>query len=110
MELLSIILAILLYLNASAIYYAVLSDMFSKNQLIAQALLVFLIPFLGAILVLYFSISQIDRTGFKPTQDKPKIRLLSYVFLTFLISKNTSDSISNESNTSDFGGSDGGSD
>jgi len=110
MELLSITLAILLYLNAAAIYYAVISGMFSRQQLIAQSVLVFLVPLLGAILVLFFSISQIDRTGFKPSKDKPKIRLLSYVFLTFLVSKNTSDSLSNDSAPSDFGGSDGGGD
>jgi len=110
MELLSITIAILLYLNASAIYYAVVSDMFSNKQLIAQSIFVFLVPFFGAILVLVFSISQIDRTGFKPSIDKPKIRLLSFIFLTFLVSKNSSDSFGNDSSPTDFGGSDGGGD
>jgi hypothetical protein len=110
MELLSITIAILLYLNASAIYYAVVSGMFSKQQLIAQSIFVFIVPYLGAILVLVFSISQIDRTGFKPSIYKPKIRLLSYIFLTFLVSKNTSDSLANDSSPTDFGGSDGGGD
>ena len=110
MELLSLVIVFLIYLNASAIYYAVVSGMFSKPQLIAQSIFVFMVPFLGAILVLVFSISQIDRTGFKPLIDKPKIRLLSYLFLTFLVSKNTSDSFANDYNPTDFGGSNGGGD
>ncbi|MGJ8694615.1 MAG: hypothetical protein ACSHW0_19330 [Thalassotalea sp.] len=110
MELLSIIIVLYLYLNCSAIYYAVISDMFSKHQLIAQSILVFLVPFLGAILVLYFSISQIGGNDLKQIQNKPKVRLLSYVFLTFLITNNSSDTLSNGSSPSDFGGSDGGGD
>jgi hypothetical protein len=35
---------------------------------------------------------------------------LSYIFLTFLVSKNTSDSLANDSSPTDFGGSDGGGD
>jgi choline-glycine betaine transporter len=110
MELLIVVLVVLLYLNASAMYYAALSDMVSKHQLFAQTLLVFLIPFLGAILVLYLSISHIDNTSLKSSEDKPKIRLLSYVFFTFLITKNSTDGFSNDSSTNDFGGSDGGGD
>jgi len=110
MKLLSILLVFLIYLNASAIYYAVVSGMFSKGQLIGQTLLVFLVPVLGAILVLFISISQIDGDGFKPSIDKPKIRLLSYIFLSFLVSKNASESFANDSSPSEFGGSDGGSD
>ncbi|MBJ7540077.1 hypothetical protein [Marinomonas transparens] len=81
--------------------------MFSKQQLIAQSFFVFLVPFFGAILVLVFSITQIDRTGFKPSIDKTKTRLLSYLFLAFLVSKNSSDSLAKDSTPSDFGGSDG---
>ena len=110
MELLSVVIVLLIYLNASAIYYAVVSGMFSKTQLIFQSLFVVLVPVLGAIFVLFFSISQIDRSGFKPAQDKPKIRLLSYIFLTFLVSQNTSDSFANDSSPTDFGSSDGGGD
>ena len=39
-----------------------------------------------------------------------RIILLSFIFLTFLVSKNSSDSFGNDSSPTDFGGSDGGGD
>lgn len=110
MELLSIILAVYLYLNGSAIYYAALSNMFSKHQLIAQSITVFVVPFLGAFLVLYFSISQIDKSELKQARDKPKARLLSFLFLTFLITKNTSYGLTSDASSNEVGGSGGNND
>ena len=106
-----IILALLLYIDVLAIYYAHKSDMFERPQLIIQAVIVILIPFIGGIFVLMFSLSQINKQpGVKP-QDKTKARILHYLFLSFiLVNDSTSQEYGASESGGDFtGGGDGGS-
>lgn len=88
MELLVIITFIALYLDAAAIYYAIKSEMFSREQLIAQAIIILLFPMLGAIFILTFTLSQTGRSGFKSEVGKPKSRWLSLLFLSFIVTRN----------------------
>lgn len=100
------LLCLLLYLNAAAIYYAVKTEMYSTKQLVAQACIVFLVPLVGAIVILSFSISQISPEPLLKNEKKHSNRLLSLLFLSFIVSNLNSQSESSvsESNIPESGG------
>ncbi len=99
---------LLLYLNAAAIYYAVKTEMYSIKQLVAQACIVFIIPLVGAVVILSFSISQLSpETPLALERErKTSSRLFSLLFLSFIVSNlnGQSESSVSESSTPDSGG------
>ncbi len=103
-----LLLGALIYLDAAAIYYSIKTEMYTKGQLVGQACVVLLIPFLGAILILSFSLTQISSTTFKGSEAKFPSRLLSNLFLGFLVSRSHQSSKNDDSGTepSTLGGGD----
>ena len=95
------LLALLLYIDAMAIYYAHKSEMFERTQLIMQALIVIFIPFIGGIFVLIFSLSQLNKQPAEKLHEKSKARILHYLFLSFILVNNPT---SQEYGTSESGG------
>ena len=77
---------LLIYLGVLAIYHAIHSGMFSKEQLWAQVALVIIIPFIGAVIVSVFVLSQ--KAGYKQEYEKKSIpsRLLGLLFLSYVFS------------------------
>ena len=103
--------ALLLYLDVMALFYAHKSDMFERSQLIIQAAIVILIPFIGGIFILMFSLSQINQHPLPKEQEKTKSRILYYLFLSFALVDNSSGLGHGASeSSSDHTGGDGGSD
>ncbi|MBU2240314.1 MAG: hypothetical protein KJ868_20090 [Gammaproteobacteria bacterium] len=91
---------LLLYLNAAAIYYAVKTEMYSTKQLVAQACIVFIIPLVGAAVILSFSISQLSPETPLERERKTSSRLLSLLFLSFIVSNLNGQSESSVSESS----------
>ena len=52
-----------LWLNISAIYHAAKSDMFDRGQLVAQFILVFLVPFLASLFIIQLVFKQKEYRG-----------------------------------------------
>lgn len=102
--------ALLLYIDAMAIYYAHKSEMFERTQLIMQALIVILIPYIGGIFVLMFSLSQLKKQPAAKLHEKSKARILNYLFLSFiLVNNSTSQEYGASESGVDLTGGDGGS-
>ncbi len=106
-----IILFVLLYIDVMAIYYAYKSDMYERIQLIIQALIVVLIPFIGGMFVLMFALSQINKHPTGKPPEKSKARIYHYLFLSFvLVNRSTSEDYGASESGGDYtGGGDGGS-
>ncbi len=105
-----ILLFFLLYIDVLAIYYAHKSGMYERTQLIMQALIVVLIPFIGGMFVLMFALSQINKQPTGKPQEKSRARILHYLFLSFiLVNNSTSQDYGTSESGGDYTGSDGGS-
>ena len=105
-----ILIFFLLYIDVMAIYYAHKSDMYERSQLIIQALIVVLIPFIGGILVLMFALSQINKQLVIKPQEQSKAKILHYLFLSFILVNNSNSQDYGASEFSgDYSGSNGGS-
>ena len=105
----------LIYLDSMAIYYARKSDIFEPIQIIFQTLFVIFVPFVGALIVLNFALSQIRSTVPSIEPDKTKSRFFELLFLSTVIASQSnnsglSDSGNNESSGFDSGGDSGGGD
>ena len=105
-----ILIFILLYIDVIAIYYAHKSDMYERSQLIIQALVVVLIPFIGGMFVLMFALSQINKQLPVKPQEESKSKILHYLFLSFiLVNNSTSQDYGASESSGDYSGSDCGS-
>ncbi len=105
-----ILLFFLLYIDVMAIYYAHKSEMYERTQLIMQAFIVVLIPFIGGMFVLMFALSQINKQPPVKPQGKSKARILHYLFLSFMFVNNSSSQDYGASESGeDYTGGDGGS-
>ena len=96
------LLCLLLYLNAAAVYYAIKSEMYTSKQLVAQACIVFLIPIVGAVVILSFSISQLSPETPLANEGKISSRLLSLLFLSFIVSNSNDQSESSDSGSNSY--------
>ena len=105
-----ILLFFLFYIDVMAIFYAHKSDMYERTQLIMQALIVVLIPFIGGMFVLMFALSQINKQPTRKPQEKSKAGILHYLFLSFiLVNNSTSQDYGASESGEDYIGGDGGS-
>mgnify|MGYP007022652120 CR=1 FL=1 len=102
----------LIYLDSMAIYYAIKSDVFEPFQLIFQTLFVIFIPFVGALIVLNFALSQIRSTAPNVEVQQTKSRFFELLFLSAVIASHSNNSgLSDDGGSgNDFGGFDGGGD
>lgn len=102
-------LALLIYVNAAAIFYAHASEMYSRGQLAAQTIVVLLIPFLGAMIIFMFAKSQIEPALFKKKQERVGFRFASALFLSFVFTRDYSSYSGGHPSADNIGSSDGGS-
>jgi uncharacterized membrane protein YgcG len=102
----------LIYLDSMAIYYAIKSDVFEPFQIIYQTLFVIFIPFVGALIILSFALSQIRSTVPNVAVQRTKSRFLELLFLSAVITSHSNNSgfSDNGGSGNDFGGFDGGGD
>ena len=86
-SILILLVVLYFYLCGMAIYYAHRSSMYSGSQLIMQGAFVLLLPFVGAIAVLFFSLNQINSSKHTVRSERSSFSPLAYVFLSFILVK-----------------------
>lgn len=111
-----VLVGLIIYLDGMAIYYAYKTDMYEPLQLSLQALLVVLVPVVGALFVIFFSVSQINRQLMASRQGG-RSRVLELFFLSWLLTPSSQNGFQNDEsgfnnsdqvqNSGDTGGSSG---
>lgn len=99
-----VLVGLIIYLDSMAIFYAYKSDMYEPLQLSLQALLVVLIPVIGALFVIFFSLPQINRQLMVSRQGGGRSRVLEMFFLAWLLTPSSENDFQN--GESDFSNSD----